>query len=87
MSALDQPIETILSLMEKVINQGGKAYIKWTCPKCGDRCCSDRPNEFNAGGYLHTEREDGTPCGGVYQGTMFGLRAVHTFPGEGGAPH
>lgn len=72
----DKPIEDILNLMEKVVAQGGLAYIKWTCPKCGERVTSDQANCFYMQGYKHTEKDDGTPCGETYRGTMFGLRAL-----------
>lgn len=51
-------------------------WIKWTCPGCGERVTADEPNTFCTQGYLHTTREDGTPCGIPYDGHLFGLRLI-----------
>lgn len=53
-----------------IMKQGGLVYLKWTCPDCGERAMSDNPLEFLVGtgqviyapGYVHTQREDGSPC-------------------------
>lgn len=54
-------------------NPTALCFIKWDCPRCGDRCLSDTPNTISAAGYVHTERANGTPCGGVYTDDMFGF--------------
>ena len=38
----------------------------------GERAISDVPNAFNEAGYLHTEKQDGAPCGTLYTGPWLG---------------
>lgn len=62
-------------------------YIKWTCPRCGDRVSANDPVprredgrvEFRPG-YLHEEREDGTWCGCLYpthENSLFGIMIIY----------
>lgn len=48
--------------------------VQWTCPKCGERVGSVKPNTLKLTGYIHIEKIDGSPCGGAYNGPRFGLR-------------
>lgn len=73
---LDRPIAELLPEIDGFIARGATVYIKWTCPKCGERVIADEPNVYNALGYRHTERQDGTPCDGLYLGTVFGLAVI-----------
>lgn len=63
----DKPIIDILKQMNDIAAMGGQAWIKWTCPKCGERCVADESNKIHTGGYEHAG------CGGIYQGNVFGL--------------
>lgn len=72
----DYPVEQVLKSMDRVIRLGGLAFIKWTCPKCGERVMSDTPNVYNTAGYMHVEKADGSQCGGLYTGEMFNFCAV-----------
>jgi len=72
----DQPIEKLLPNLQFLAEMGALAYLRWTCPKCGDRVLADTPNVYNALGYTHTERADGTPCRGFYAGPLFGLAVL-----------
>ncbi len=72
----DQPIEQLLPDMEYCAALGALVYLKWTCPKCGERVLADEPNVYNPLGYRHTEREDGTQCGATYFGPLFGLAVL-----------
>jgi len=59
--------------MQRWLSFGLDAYLRWTCPKGGERVLADQPNVYHASGYRHAERADGTACGGIYLGTLFGL--------------
>ena len=50
--------------------------LKWTCPKCKERCTSNLPNTIETDGYEHTFRENGEYCGEVYRGGRIGLTAM-----------
>ena len=73
MSYQDKPLKEIAEQMQRLASDDWLCLIKWTCPKCGDRCQADEWNVIHTKGYLHSERADGSPCGGVYTGEMFGL--------------
>lgn len=75
----DLPSKLILEMANKFIKNGHDVYFKWTCPRCGERCVSDGKNTFALGGYTHTTKKDGTPCGETYTGDLFGLQAVIHF--------
>lgn len=66
----DRPIAEIQRMMNDVRAKGGKSWIKWTCPKCGERCLSTDPDTINLGGYQHDA------CGGVYTGALYGLMVL-----------
>lgn len=72
----DQPFDIILDKMEHVARHGGQAYVKWTCPGCGERCIADEANSIHLGGYLHEE------CGEMYLGDVFGLTVILAIGGE-----
>lgn len=81
----DLPLEQIKATMDMILAQGGQAWIKWTCPKCGERVVSDEEGCIHLDGYLHTEKADGSECGGVYEGKLFGLLValpLYTKPDE-----
>lgn len=66
----DRPIPEIQRMMREVHAKGGQSWIKWTCPKCGERCVATEPNQINLAGYEHDA------CGGVYTEHLFGLMVV-----------
>jgi len=72
----DRPSKELIPEMDELIRQGHSVYVKWTCPKCGDRCRDDTPNRFCTEGYRHSTREDGSYCGGEYEGDLFGFMLV-----------
>lgn len=72
----DRSAEAILAQMEDVVAQGGHAFVKWTCPACGERVMSNVPDVFNTEGYLHEAKTDNSPCGAVYYGDRFGLAVL-----------
>jgi hypothetical protein len=68
--------EELLPLMEKLISQGWKVFVKWHCP-CGERATVDEPNCFYLEGFIHTLKEDGlTRCGKISHPDKFGLLAI-----------
>lgn len=72
----DKPEAEILKMMAGVADAGGYAYVKWTCPRCGERCTANEANSFYTKGFRHTEKADGGPCGEVYTGPLYGLLVV-----------
>lgn len=76
----DLPYPAIVDAMNAWIAKGYHVFIKWTCPLCGDRPMANEPDEFHTGGYVHEERHDGTPCGHLYTGGLYGLMAFKTDP-------
>src|SRR5260370_28532217 len=65
----DVAVDELLRLMDEVMAAGAIAvYVKWTCPRCGDRVVADAACSFHPEGYTHTTRADGTPCGHLYVG-------------------
>lgn len=72
----DRHIRDILPELAEWVQLGAICYIKWTCPKCGERVLSEDPNVFCDRGYLHSEKQDGSECGFVYFGDQFGLAVV-----------
>lgn len=72
----DIPTERLIPLMEQYMSFGFDTFVKWTCPECGERCAANEPNTFNEGGYQHTTRSDGSPCGATYHGDLYGFMAV-----------
>jgi len=82
----DRPFAEIVAIGNRMLEHEGytQVFLKWTCPKCGDRCMSDVPNEYAQTGYIHTERENGQPCGHHYQGENgYGITGVISC-GDGG---
>lgn len=80
---VDHPSRTAIRMMDEVAGKGGKAWIKWTCPKCGERVTANEPNTFHTRGYAHEAKRDGSPCGAVYTGDMFGLLVAYPVGGWG----
>lgn len=72
----DLPLEQIKVMMDEALHRGDLAWIKWTCPRCGERVTSDNEGSIHLDGYKHTQKKDGTLCGGVYEGNLFGLRVA-----------
>jgi rRNA maturation protein Nop10 len=72
--------DELMKLMDEQVAKGALTFVKWTCPKCGDRVVADTPNQFHPEGYTHTEREDGKRCGHLYTGPKWGLRAIYALP-------
>lgn len=68
----DQPLESILAQIKETmrLNPGAQCYIKWTCPKCGERATADEPNQVYMMGYTHED------CGGFYNGWNYGLMVI-----------
>ena len=69
----DKHISEILRMANEVIQNGGQVYLKWTCPKCGDRVTADEANTYHTSGYIHTDKG----CGYHYKGEMFGFLVVY----------
>lgn len=69
----------LIRLMEDHLEQhpNDQLYVKWTCPKCGQRCTSPDANTFHTQGYLHDELS----CGHLYTGDQFGLLLVASMGG------
>ena len=78
----DEDITIIIEKIEAVLRKYPRAqtYIKWTCPACGERATDDQPHRVALGGYTHTEKADGSPCGATYTGRLYGIRLV--LPGD-----
>lgn len=72
----DLDVDELQVRMTVYLRAGYNCYVKWTCPTCGERVVADESNTINLGGYRHTERLDGSPCGATYQGSRFGFVAV-----------
>ena len=71
-----ESVQELIAAADRLIARGFQIWIKWTCPRCGDRCCADEPNTFCAHGYRHSTRENGEPCGHHYNGQRYGLMAA-----------
>lgn len=71
----DLDIEGTSKLMQQIMTEGGIAWVKWTCPGCGERCVADLPFQIVLSGYVHTTKKDGSPCGVHYTGGLYGVRA------------
>ena len=67
----DFEIEEMLPKIDELIRSGVLVYLKWTCPKCGERVTANEPNTYRTQGYQHEERLDGIICGEWYYGTKF----------------
>lgn len=72
----DKPINELLPEMDRLVARGAIVWLKYTCPKCGDRIVVDEQNTWHPEGYDHTMRADGSTCGGRYIGHLFGLRVA-----------
>lgn len=72
----DMEKEKLLPIMNAWLSKGYDVYVKWTCPQCGERAAANEPNTFNDGGYIHEEKLDGSPCGVLYHGPVYGLLAT-----------
>jgi hypothetical protein len=64
--------EALINSMNRMIAAGYLVLVKWTCPKCGERCESGEPNVFHAQGYYH----DVPGCGALYEGPRYGFAAI-----------
>ena len=42
----DAPLAELAESAEKVIEDGGLFFFKWTCGKCGDRVTATEPNQL-----------------------------------------
>lgn len=71
--------QQLITMANELISKGHIIWVKWTCPRCGDRVTSSTPNTIFAS-YLHTDEK----CGFLYKGDEFGLMvALQTsMPGE-----
>lgn len=67
----DYPITEMWPRLAELAEQGHTWWLKWTCPGCGERVTATTPNAYSKGGYQHTEKDDGSPCGVVYTGDKF----------------
>jgi hypothetical protein len=77
----DLEIDELLRQLDQLIAKGATVFVKWTCPSCGDRCVADEPNQFHPEGYTHTTRDTGAPCGTLYVGPKWGIRAIYLLEG------
>lgn len=69
----DKHIREIMEMVKPILESGGLVYLKWTCPKCGERVTADEANTYHADGYIHTEPY----CGYHYKGTQYGFLVVY----------
>lgn len=69
-------IPELIAACDQVVRNGGLAFVKWTCPACGERIIADQPNQFCAMGYRHSTKANGEQCGCVYRGTEFGIFVI-----------
>lgn len=72
----DRPIQEMLPEIESLVQRGALVYLKWNCPQCGERCIDNIPNRYCRLGYRHEEKQDGSVCGAVYTGELFGYLLV-----------
>ena len=72
----DRPITEMLSEIEQLAESGALVFLKWSCPACGERVIANEPNRYCSLGYRHEEKKDGSPCGCLYTGTLFGYLLV-----------
>jgi len=79
----DFEIGEMLPALKKIVEQGDKFYLKWTCPACSERVTSNEPNMYETGGYFHQEKVDGSPCGKLYVGTKFNYLVIKQIPRKG----
>ena len=70
---MDKDIEELLPTIRELIRGGAMVWLKWTCPKCGDRVTANKENTYYTGGYTHED------CGETYYGTMFGMLVLSSF--------
>lgn len=68
----DLSLEKILALA-KELPPLARWWLKWTCPACGERVTADTANKIYPYGIQHTEKADGSWCGRLYSGHMFGV--------------
>ena len=49
----DVPVDQLIEMMTDVLklNPASLCFVRFTCPNCGSRQTSDKPNEFCVGGY------------------------------------
>jgi len=71
----DVPLVEALEMLRD-LPEGSLWYLKWTCPKCGERVTCNEPKTVYTRGYLHQEKANGEPCGALYTGQMFGCFLV-----------
>ena len=77
----DLPLEDIIAQMNEVIPDGHICFLKWTCPGCDERVTASDPNTAYRAGAKHTERDDGSECGWIYDGSNgWGLLIIFQFP-------
>lgn len=68
--------DELLEEMEAVLARypSAKLFVKWTCPKCGERVTSTDANTFHSKGFYHDEDN----CGALYTGPYWGYAAMFT---------
>lgn len=66
----------LLEIMREFMKKGFDVYVKWTCPKCGERVTCPTANSFYPAGFIHEEKADGSACGELYLGPTYGVMAV-----------
>lgn len=73
--AHDWELEELVPKLRELLEKFPKTefWLKWTCPKCGERCATDESNVIYMEGNVHTLRADGTDCGEWYKGTKYGV--------------
>ena len=71
----DLPLPEIARQMASILDSHppghARVYIKWTCPRCGERCISGTPNLINTS-YKHDDEH----CGAIYTGQQYGLMVI-----------
>jgi hypothetical protein len=78
----DRPISEMLPEIERHVALGRTVFLKWVCPACGERAIDNKPNRFCTQGYRHEEKKDGSMCGCLYTGELFGYLLVLGGPGD-----
>jgi hypothetical protein len=77
----DRPIRDLIPEIERHVELGRVVLLKWVCPACGERVTSNDPNSYCTQGYVHEEKKDGTPCGQLYTGELFGYLLMYRHSG------
>ncbi len=77
---IDKTIIELADTITALRESGADVYIRWTCTVCGERVESREANSFHTEGYQHGTKLDGSACGHLFEGRVYGLRAAFRHP-------